>query len=75
MTANITVLVQKIDSVLIIPGKALRFTPDAAYLAEYMKNNPSPRDREPGGTGQGRQNRKEKPEAGYPGRTRSGQPG
>ena len=41
MTANITVLVQKVDSVLIVPGKALRFTPDAAYLAEYMKNNPA----------------------------------
>jgi HlyD family secretion protein len=42
MTANITVLVQKLDSVLIIPGKALRFTPDATWLAEYMKNNPFP---------------------------------
>jgi HlyD family secretion protein len=40
MTANITVVVQKIDSVLIVPGKALRFNPDAAYLAEYLKNNP-----------------------------------
>jgi HlyD family secretion protein len=40
MTANITVLVQQIDSVLIVPGQALRFTPDAAFLAEYMKNNP-----------------------------------
>lgn len=39
MTANITVLVQKIDSVLIVPGKALRFTPDAAWLGEYMKDN------------------------------------
>jgi HlyD family secretion protein len=42
MTANITVLVQKIDSVLTVPGKALRFTPDATWLAEYMKNNPFP---------------------------------
>jgi HlyD family secretion protein len=40
MTANITVLVQKIESVLIVPGKALRFTPDAGWLAEYEKNNP-----------------------------------
>ena len=39
MTANITVQVQKIDSVLIVPGKALRFTPDPLWLAEYMKNN------------------------------------
>ena len=37
MTANITVLVQKIDSVLIVPGKALRFTPDATWLAEYTE--------------------------------------
>ena len=51
MTANITVLVQKIDSVLIVPGKALRFTPDAAYLAEYMKNNPFPQRQGTGGTG------------------------
>ncbi len=31
MTANITVLVQKIDSVLVVPGKALRFTPDPHF--------------------------------------------
>jgi len=52
MTANITVLVQKIDSVLTVPGKALRFTPDAAYLAEYMKNNPAGQRQGPGGTRQ-----------------------
>src|SRR5664279_607597 len=40
MTANITVLVQKVDSILTVPGKALRFTPDATWLAEYMKKNP-----------------------------------
>jgi len=51
MTANITVLVQKLDSVLIVPGKALRFTPDATWLAEYMKNNPFPQ--RPGGEGSG----------------------
>ena len=54
MTANITVLVQKLDSVLTIPGKALRFTPDATWLAEYMKNNPSPQRQgagAPGSTG------------------------
>ena len=49
MTANITVLVQKVDSVLIIPGKALRFTPDATWLAEYMKNNPMPQRQGQGG--------------------------
>lgn len=51
MTANITVLVQKLDSVLTIPGKALRFTPDAAWLAEYMKNNPSPQRQGASGAG------------------------
>jgi HlyD family secretion protein len=51
MTANITVLVQKIDSVMTIPGKALRFTPDAAFLAEYMKNNPMGQRQGQGGTG------------------------
>jgi HlyD family secretion protein len=51
MTANITVLVQKIDSVLIVPGKALRFTPEAAFLAEYMKNNPIGQRQGMGGTG------------------------
>jgi HlyD family secretion protein len=51
MTANITVLVQKIDSVLIVPGKALRFTPDATWLAEYMKNNPFPKRQVIGGYG------------------------
>jgi HlyD family secretion protein len=43
MTANITVLVQKLDSVLVVPSKALRFTPDATYLAEYFKKNPMPK--------------------------------
>jgi HlyD family secretion protein len=51
MTANITVLVQKIDSVLIVSGKALRFTPDATWLAEYMKNNPFPKRQGTGGSG------------------------
>ena len=52
MTANITVQVQKIDSVLVVPGKALRFTPDPAWLAEYMKNNPPPQRQGAGGSGQ-----------------------
>lgn len=54
MTANITVLVQKVDSVLVVPGKALRFTPDAAFLAEYMKNNPLPQRQGTGTGGTGR---------------------
>ncbi len=49
MTANITVLVQKIDSVLVVPGRALRFTPDAAFMAEYMKENFPNRGRGTGG--------------------------
>jgi HlyD family secretion protein len=57
MTATLTVLVQKTDSVLIIPGKALRFTPDATWLAEYQKKNPFPKRQMAGGTG-----RSERPE-------------
>ena len=53
MTANITVLVQKVDSILTVPGKALRFTPDATWLADYMKNNPyGQRQGGQGGAGQ-----------------------
>ena len=62
MTANITVLVEKVDSVLIIPGKALRFAPDADFLAEYEKNNPAGQRSGSGGTGQ----------AGSTGRQRAG---
>jgi HlyD family secretion protein len=51
MTANITVLVQKVDSVLIVPGKALRFTPDAVWLADYMKKNPAGKSRGDEGSG------------------------
>jgi HlyD family secretion protein len=51
MTANITVLVQKVDSVMVIPGKALRFTPDAVWLAEYMKKNPAGRSPAAGAAG------------------------
>jgi len=70
MTANITVLVQKVDSVLIIPGKALRFTPDAAYLKEYFKKNPPPnRNQGAGGTGQaaGTERQRNPGEAGHGG--------
>ena len=52
MTANITVLVQKVDSVMVVPGKALRFTPDAVWLAEYTKNNPAGQRQGAGGTNQ-----------------------
>lgn len=41
MTANITVLVEQVDSVPVVPGKALRFTPEADYLAGIMKNTPN----------------------------------
>jgi HlyD family secretion protein len=56
MTANITVLVQRLDSVLVVPGKALRFTPDATWLAEYMKNNPAPQRQGTGARGGNGQN-------------------
>jgi HlyD family secretion protein len=51
MTANITVLVQKLDSVLVVPGKALRFTPDPTWLAEYQKKNPPPQRQGTGNRG------------------------
>jgi len=51
MTANITVLVQEVDSVLTVPARALRFTPDNAYLTTYMKNITGSGNR--GGSGSG----------------------
>ncbi len=71
MTANITVLVQKVDSVLTIPGKALRFTPDAVWLGEYMKNNPSNRRPGAGGTTQSGTSERQRP-AGDAGQSNSG---
>jgi HlyD family secretion protein len=50
MTANLTVLVEKVDSVLTIPGKALRFTPEPVWLAEYMKENPYGQRQRPNGS-------------------------
>ncbi len=52
MTANITVLIQRVDSILVVPGKALRFTPDNAYMTEYIKNNPAGRNQGEGINGQ-----------------------
>jgi HlyD family secretion protein len=40
MTANTTIFVQEKSDVLVIPGKALRFTPDDKIMAEFMKNIP-----------------------------------
>lgn len=47
MTANITVLVQKVDSVPVIPGKALRFTPEGAYMSGDMKKIQTEDSQEP----------------------------
>lgn len=74
MTANITVLVQKIDSVLIVPGKALRFTPDAAFMAEYMKNNPAPQRQGTGGTGQANTNTQRQQSSGAAAQAIPGEP-
>ena len=52
MTANITVLVQQVDSVLVVPGKALRFTPDNVYMTAYLKKNSAGKNQEGGSTGQ-----------------------
>lgn len=69
MTANITVLVQKVDSVITVPGKALRFTPDAIWLAEYLKNNPIVKRQGAGGTAQSGSSERQRPagEAGQAG--------
>jgi HlyD family secretion protein len=40
MTASTTIYVEEKSDILIIPGKALRFTPDDKILAEFMKNMP-----------------------------------
>jgi HlyD family secretion protein len=40
MTANTTIFVQEKADALVIPGKALRFTPDQKIMAEFMKNMP-----------------------------------
>jgi HlyD family secretion protein len=40
MTANTTIFVQEKSDALVIPGKALRFTPDEKIMAEFMKNVP-----------------------------------
>jgi len=79
MTANITVLVQKVDSVLLVPGAALRFTPDQTFLAEYYKKNPPPwmKNRDggaKGGTGSGEGQNSGRP-AGQPGQGGSYNPG
>ena len=58
MTANITVLVQRVDSVVVVPGKALRFTPDNAYMAAYLKKNPIGKNQREGSNGQPEGNEK-----------------
>ena len=41
MTANITVIVEKNDSALVIPSKALRFKPDSAEMKAYYESMPA----------------------------------
>jgi HlyD family secretion protein len=41
MTANITVIIEKNDSALIIPSKALRYKPDSAELNAYFASIPA----------------------------------
>ena len=38
MTANITVFVKEKNDILVVPGKALRFTPDRMVMWEYMES-------------------------------------
>ncbi len=38
LTANITVFVKEKNDILVVPGKALRFTPDRMVMWEYMES-------------------------------------
>ena len=40
MTANITIIIEKSDNVLIVPGKALRFKADSATMEAYVASLP-----------------------------------
>ena len=40
MTANITIIIEKSDNVLIVPGKALRFKADTTTLQAYINSLP-----------------------------------
>ncbi len=40
MTANITIFVNEKKDILVVPGKALRFTPDEATYSAYLKTIP-----------------------------------
>jgi len=40
MTANITIIIEKSDNVLIVPGKALRFKADTATMQAYINSLP-----------------------------------
>jgi HlyD family secretion protein len=59
MTANIVIYSEEIKDVLIVPYRAVKFTPDADYLARLVKEMASTRDKNgtaggagiPGGTG------------------------
>ena len=41
MTASIVVTVEEATDVLCVPSKALRFKPDSALMATYLKNSPN----------------------------------
>jgi HlyD family secretion protein len=73
MTANITVLVQKLDSVMIVPGKALRFTPDNDFLTEYMKKMAALRNQGSGGGKDSSANSERQRSYGAAGQNNSGQ--
>ncbi len=42
MTASTTIIVKEKPGILVIPGKAVRFSPDQTMLANYMKSLPKP---------------------------------
>lgn len=52
MTASITDYVEEVNNVLVLPGKATRFSPDREFMMSYMKSLPkSERPARPSGKG------------------------
>ena len=48
MTASITVIVKEKKDIPVVPGKAIRFTPDQKLVFEYMKSLPETEHPKPG---------------------------
>jgi HlyD family secretion protein len=53
MTASATIFIEEKENTLILTGKAIRFTPDAAYLQQLFASMPKPPGVAAGAMGQG----------------------